>query len=121
MVFYGSRRGRRTFFNGFRRWFCMVSVVAENVCFIVFPSLVFNGFRLLQDRGCVSDGNRFKKTPGRFRDELSMYTYMYVYIYNMYIMCIYIYIYTHIHLSLSLSIYIYIYICSHIHIHTYMQ
>ena len=37
----GFRRGRERFFYGFRRWF-------------------FNGFRLLQDRGCLSDGNRKK-------------------------------------------------------------
>ena len=34
------------FLYGFRRWF-------------------FNGFRLLQDRGCVSDGSRLKKTSKR--------------------------------------------------------
>ena len=41
-LFYGFRRGRERFFYGFRRWF-------------------FYGFRLLQDRGCVSDGNRKKR------------------------------------------------------------
>ena len=67
---------RRCFFFFFLKWFpswqetlffmvsvvgfSMVSVVARNV-FLWFPSLVFsNGFRLLQDRGCLSDGNRKK-------------------------------------------------------------
>ena len=75
--FYGFRRcflwfpsWQGTFLYGFRRWF-------------------FNGFRVLQDRGCVSDGNR-KKTPGRFRDELRMYIYIYIYIHTY----TYIYIYT---------------------------
>ena len=46
--------------------FSMVSVVARNVLFLFMVSVVFlfflffllNGFQLLQDRGCLSDGNR---------------------------------------------------------------
>ena len=68
---------------GFRRWFVyMVSVVAGNVFFNGFRRWLFNGFRLLQDRGSLSDGNRKKETPGRFRDELSIYIYIYVYTYT---------------------------------------
>ena len=54
-----------------RERFLMVSGVAGNV-FLWFPSLFFlfmvsvvgfcYGFRLLQDRGCLSDGNRKKTT-----------------------------------------------------------
>ena len=58
---YGFRRGRKTFRYGFRRWFfngfrrgkerfCMVSVVG-----------CFYAFRLLQDRGSLSDGSHKKQ------------------------------------------------------------
>ena len=60
--FYGFRRGKEGLL--------MVSVV-----------VFVHGFRLLQDRGCLSDGNR-KKKSGRFRDELSIYVYIYIYIYT---------------------------------------
>ena len=58
---------RRWLFDGFRRGkkrLFMVSVVG---CFVY-------GFRLLQDRGSLSDGNHKQttKTSGRFRDELSI-------------------------------------------------
>ena len=66
VVFYGFRRGKERFF--------MVSVVG-----------FFYGFRLLQDRGCLSDGNR-KKTTRTFPRQTK---YIYIYIY------VYIYIYTH--------------------------
>ena len=59
--FYGFRRGKEGLL--------MVSVV-----------VFVHGFRLLQDRGCLSDGNR-KKKSGRFRDELSIYVYIYIYIF----------------------------------------
>ena len=55
----GFRRGMNKFyFYGFRRLCFWVSVVARNV-FVWFPSLVscLYGFRLLQDRGCLSDGS----------------------------------------------------------------
>ena len=47
-----------TFFYGFRRWF-------------------FYGFRLLQDRGCLSDGNRKKNT--RTFPRRTKYIYIYIY------------------------------------------
>ena len=78
-----------------RERFLMVSVVAGNV-FLWFPSLlflwfpswqgtlfmvsvvgVFYGFRLLQDRGCLSDGNR-KKTTRTF-PRRTKYIYIYIY------------------------------------------
>ena len=79
---YGFRRGRQTFFDVFRRWFfygfrrgrkrfSMVSVVG-----------------LLMVPGCYRTAAASpmetvnKKTPGRFRDELSMYIYIYIYIYK---------------------------------------
>ena len=88
------------FRTGFRRWlfmvsvvagkhfFCMVSVVGFSMVSVVagnvlfwFPSLVFfNGFRLLQDRGCLSDGNHLKiirTFPWR-----TEYIYIYIYIYH---------------------------------------
>ena len=63
---------------GFRRWICMVSVVAGNVFYgfrrwfvygfcrgkelvYGFRRFCFYGFRLLQSRGCLSDGNHTKK------------------------------------------------------------
>ena len=77
---------------GFRRCFVMclflVSAVARNV-FYGFRRWLFYGFRLLQDRGCLSDGNhkknkntKKKKTSGHFRDELSIYIYIYIYIHT---------------------------------------
>ena len=69
-LFYGFRRGKERFAcYGFRRWF-------------------FNGLGLLQDRGCLSDGNSKTKTSGRFRDKLSIYIYIYIYI-NTYDHCCY--------------------------------
>ena len=41
VLFYGFRRGKERFFHGFRRWLSF-----------------YFGFRLLQDRGCLSDGSR---------------------------------------------------------------
>ena len=74
----------------------MVSVVARNA-FLWFPSLVsFYGFRLLQDRGCLSDGNR-KKTTRTFPRQtkyIHIYTYMCIICICVYT-CIYIYIYIH--------------------------
>ena len=62
-------------------FFKMVSVVARND-FLWFPSLVFlNGFRLLQDRGCLSDGNRKKTTRTFPRRTKHIYIYIYIYIY----------------------------------------
>ena len=56
--------------TGFRRWFLLgFQSWLENVFVLWFPSLVVcygfrrwfcYGFRLLQDRGCLSDGNRNK-------------------------------------------------------------
>ena len=43
LVFVWFPSWQATFFYGFRRWFSF-----------------FYGFRLLQDRGCLSDGNRKK-------------------------------------------------------------
>ena len=68
VVFYGFRRRRKRFL-----W---------------FPSLVvFYGFRLLQDRGCLSDGNR-KKTTRTF-PRRTKYIYIYIHTHNIYI---YVYI-----------------------------
>ena len=81
-----------------RERFLMVSVVAGNVSFYVFrrwlfygfrrgkerllwfPSLVFYVFRLLQDRGCLSDGNR-KKRNNRTFPRRTKYIYIYINIY----------------------------------------
>ena len=143
MIFYGFRSGRKTFFNGFRRWlfygfrrgrerFLMVSVV---------------GFLMVS--GCyrtaaASPMETVKKTPGRFRDELSNYIYIYIY-YILYI-CIYmstptgprrpggtrrapaaeircgftIIIITIIIIIIIIYIYIYIYMYIHIYIYVYI-
>ena len=94
---YDFRRGKERFVKGFRRW------------------LFFYGFRLLQDRGCLSDGNHTKNKNNtnciRTFPRWTKYIYIYIYIYikreregdMIHIHYIYIYIY------LSLSIYIYIY------------
>ena len=50
------------FVYGFRRCFFMVSAVAGNVFYGFRPGFLMNGFRLLQDRGCLSDGNRKNTT-----------------------------------------------------------
>ena len=102
----------------------MVSVVARNVLFYGFRRwFVFccYGFRLLQDRGCLSDGNRKQKNTRTFPRRTKhiyiyiyicahthVYIYIYMYMYMYMYMCIYIYL--SISLSLSISIYIYIYI-----------
>ena len=103
---YGFLRGRKTLFYGFRRWLFYGFRRGKELC-LCFPSLVFDGFRLLQDRGCLSDGN---KTSGSFRDELSiqvMYIYIYIYIYmfdiSRHILCMVIYVHVYV------CVYIYIY------------
>ena len=74
---YGFRRGRKTFcmvsvvglFHGFRRgkerclWFLSLFVLwfpswQGTFLFMVSVVVCVQGFRLLQDRGCLSDGNR---------------------------------------------------------------
>ena len=55
----------RKVFHGFRRWLINGVRGGKERC-LWFPSLVVYGCRLLQDHGCLSDGNRLKKTPGRF-------------------------------------------------------
>ena len=52
--------GKRLFMVSVVDYF-MVPVVAGNISY-GFRRWFFNGFRLLQDRGCVSDGNRKKAT-----------------------------------------------------------
>ena len=57
----------------------MVSVVAGNICWW-FPSLfVLNRFRLPQDRGCLSDGNRKQTTRMFPRRTTCIYIYIYIY------------------------------------------
>ena len=90
--FYGFRRGRERFFMVSVVGILMVSVVARNVFLMVSVVFLFlNGFRLLQDRGCLSDGNR-KKPPERFQDELSIYIYIYMYV------CVYVYVYLYMYI-----------------------
>ena len=86
--FYGFRRGKERFLFVFL--FVMVSVVV--FCFLSF---FFDGFRLLQDRGCLSNGNRKNNTrtfPWRNK-YIYIYICMYIYIYiYMYMYIIYIHI-----------------------------
>ena len=76
-VFYGFRRGKGRFlwfpslvFYGFRR--------GKERLFMVSVVVLFYGFRLLQDRGCLSDGNR--KTTTRTFPRRTKYIYIYIYI-----------------------------------------
>ena len=102
--------------TGFRRWF-----YGQENMFFWFPSFFYD-FRRCREQllmvsvvfcmvvGCyrtaaVSPMEAVnKKTPGRFRDELSVCIYIYIFIYR--------YMYTLI--PLSLSIYIYIYVDTHV-------
>ena len=85
-------------FYGFRRWLFMVSVVAGNIC-LWFQSLAF-----LMVSGCYRTVAASPMetvsflTPGRFRDELSIYIYIYIYIHTYIHVYIYIYIYIHTHI-----------------------
>ena len=113
-----------------------VSVVAGNV-FLFMVSVV--GFLMVS--GCyrtaaVSPMENVKKTPGRFRDELSIYAYMYICIYvylhicicmYMYVhvcVCMYMYVYVcicmYVYIYISLSLYIYIYISLSLYIYIYI-
>ena len=78
----------------------MVSVVAGKH-FLWFPSLFVNGFRRGRERFLMVSGcyriaavspmeTLITKTPGRFHDELRIYTHIYIYDTYVYI---YIYIY----------------------------
>ena len=56
------------------------------------------GFRLLQDRGCLSEGNRTKTRQGVSKTNY-VYIYIYIDIFVYMCMCIYIYIYIYICLT----------------------
>ena len=65
---YDFRRGKERFVYGFRRWFSY-------------------GFRLLQDRGCLYDGNHIKNKKHQdvsVTNQVCIYIYIriYIYIYN---------------------------------------
>ena len=47
-------------FYGFRRWFVLWFPSWQGTFLMVSVVVFVNGFRLLQDRGCLSDGNRNK-------------------------------------------------------------
>ena len=49
---------RGGFRTGFRRWFLCSFRRGEETCCMVSVVVFVNGFRLLQDRFCLSDGNR---------------------------------------------------------------
>ena len=91
--FYGFRRGRKTLFNGFRRWvfygcrrgkerFLMVSVVG---CFMVSGCYRTAAFSPMETD---------KKTSGRFRDNLSVYIYIYIYTHACILLIILLILYT---------------------------
>ena len=103
-LLYGFRRGRKTFFVYVSVvGLCMVSVVARNVFVYGFRrwfSMVSGCYRT----AAVSPMETVKQTPGRFRDELSIYKHIYIYIYiYTYVLCIHI-----IHTLIYIYIYIYI-------------
>ena len=61
----GFRRGRKTLFDGFRRWL-FDGFRRGKECFVMVSLVgVVYGFRLLQDRGSLSDGNNQTKNKQR--------------------------------------------------------